>query len=84
MDKNGHGSIQGEVLGRFRVQIKILWYIPTKLVHIVVGLGRGTWGRKVQEIIRQIKDPTFQQVLGRHLFFKGTKTKMTTLAKSID
>ena len=56
--------------------------VPTNLVHVVVGPGRGTWDQKNPKIIDEMKNPTSQQVLGRDR--KSTKTKVTALARSID
>ena len=44
--------------------------VPTNLVHIVVGPGRGTWDRtKSTKIVDESKRPTSQQVLGRTINF---------------
>ena len=68
MDINGHVSTQGEALEEFRVQIEKKM-VPTNVVHIVVGPGRGTWDRTNQNIIDKIQDPTSHQVLGRRKNF---------------
>ena len=38
--------------------------VPINLVHIVVGPGRGTWDPKNQKNIKEMKNPTSQQVSG--------------------
>ena len=56
MYKNGHVPIQEEALGRFRVQIKILWYPPTlstywldlEVAHEIEGIKKLYKKSKIQ------------------------------------
>ena len=61
--------------------------VPTNFVQIVVGPGRGTWGRRKKRTkVEQSTNPTSQQVLERIMDFikKVQRQKMTALATSID
>ena len=57
--------------------------VPTNLIHIVVGAGRGMWDRTVKKINEKPKEPTSHQVLGRNFHFLKNATKLTALARSI-
>ena len=81
MDTNGHISIQGEAFGRFRVQINFV-IVPTGLAHIVVALGRGTWDRKIQEVIENKHPRKFWDE--RPVLFRKTKIRIAAFAISTD
>ena len=81
MDKNGHDLIQGEF---FWVQgTNQNSMLPTNLVHVVVGPGRGTWDRTNQQIIKDKHPGRFRD--DKNVFFENMqRTKMTAFAKSIN
>ena len=63
-----------------------MYKVPTNLVHVVVGPGRGRWDRKSQQIMEKSNNPTSQLFQGDEniLTSEKTETEMTALARSID
>ena len=76
MDKDGHVFIQGEALGGLRVQVNFLM-VPTNLVHIVVGPGRGKWNRKKKKHRKQ-KHTYISASLGAIPFFLNIEPNYRT------
>ena len=59
--------------------------LETNLVHIVVGLGGGTWDRTNQKVLeKEKKNLPASFGVDDTLLGKNAKTKMTALARSID
>ena len=62
MDKNGQVSLHREALGGFKGTNQN-FVVPTNIVHIVVGSGRGTLDRTNQKIIGKSVDPWSECIL---------------------
>ena len=86
IDKNGKTFESGRSIGGIKNTSRNCM-VPTNLVHIVVGPGKGTWDRNKQKYITST-NTTSQPCWEKNQFPspapKNTKTKMTALARSID